>query len=98
MLPVRTIAGDSLDFFVATGQHQAYTSEHERATNGHRVGRLPGLPSSKLGLQSLTGELDSFGFESYLGGAEEREVPGPDLHSQMEAHLRLGTKPCTRGL
>lgn len=63
-----------------------------------RVGRLPGLPSSQLGLQSLTGELDSFGFESYLGSAEEREVPGPDVHSQMEARLRLGTKPCSRGL
>ncbi len=63
------------------------------------MGRLPGMPSSKLGLQSLTGELDTFGFESYLGAApEEREVPGPDLHSQMEARLRMGTKPCTRGL
>ena len=68
------------------------------SASDRRVGRLPGLPSSQLGLQSLTGELDSFDFKSYLGSAEEREVPGPDVHSQMEARLRLGTKPCSRGL
>lgn len=39
-----------------------------------RVERLPGLPSSRLGLESMTGELDDFGFESYLGLPSESEV------------------------
>jgi proteasome maturation protein len=64
------------------------------------VERLPGLPSSKLGLQSLTGELDDFGFADYLGLPADSEVAPPDLHSQMEAALGLGaaTKPMGRGL
>lgn len=32
----------------------------------YRFQRPPGLPSSMLGLESLTGELDEFGFEDYL--------------------------------
>lgn len=61
--------------------------------------RLPGLPSSKLGLEALTGALDEFGFESYLGLPEDSEVAPPDLHSQMEVHLGLdGTKPVARGI
>lgn len=65
-----------------------------------KVGRLPGLPSSRLGLESLTGELDAFGFESYLGGPDADEAPPPDLHSQMEGRLGLAaaTKPLARGL
>jgi len=35
----------------------------------YRVQRPPGLvPSSMLGLESLTGELDEFGFEDFLNG------------------------------
>jgi proteasome maturation protein len=63
-----------------------------------RVGRLPGLPSSQLGLQSMTGELDDFGFESYLGLPEHSENPGADLHSVMEAQLKAGTQPVTRAI
>lgn len=54
-----------------------------------KFGRLPGVPSSCLGLESLTGSLDQFGFESYLGFAGESEVPGPDMHSQMEARAGM---------
>ncbi len=63
-----------------------------------RAGRLPNSTSSQLGLQSLTGELDAFGFESYLGLPEHSEHAGPDLHSAMEAHLKAGTKPVTRAI
>ena len=64
-----------------------------------RFERLPGLPSSKLGLEALTGALDEFGFESYLGQPQDSEVPAPDMHSQMEARLGLadGTQPVARG-
>lgn len=61
-----------------------------------RVGRLPGIPSSQLGLQSYTGELDDFGVESFIGFPGEEEVPGPDMHSVMEAQLEMGTKPLKR--
>lgn len=62
--------------------------------------RLPGLPSSKLGLEAMTGALEDFGFESYLGLPQDSETPQPDLHSQMEQRLGLasGTKPMARGL
>lgn len=66
-----------------------------------RFGRLPGAgPSSKLGLESLSGALDEFGFESYVGLPADSEVPPPDLHSQMEARLGLAgaTKPMARGI
>lgn len=63
-----------------------------------RAGRLPNLPSSQLGLQSMTGELDDFGFESYLGLPEHSEHAGPELHSAMEAQLKAGTKPVTRAI
>jgi hypothetical protein len=70
-----------------------------------RFGRLPGpgVPaSSRLGLDSLTGALDTFSFESYLGlPFEPSEVQAPDMHSQMEARLALGTdvtKPVRRGI
>ena len=62
--------------------------------------RLPGLPSSKLGLEAMTGALEDFGFESYLGLPQDSEAPPPDLHSQMEQRLGMaaGTKPMARGL
>lgn len=65
-----------------------------------KFGRLPGLPSSKLGLESLTGELDQFGFESYLGLPEFSEQLPVDMHSQMEQRLGMSssTKPLARGM
>lgn len=66
-----------------------------------RFARLPcGAPSSRLGLESLTGALDEFSFESYLGLPGDSEVAPPDLHSQMEARLGMApaTKPLARGM
>lgn len=63
-----------------------------------RFQRLPGLPSSQLGLESLTGTLDDFGFESWIGLPQDAELPPVDLHSRMEAKLGLSDKPMTRGL
>lgn len=63
-----------------------------------RVSRLPGLPSSHLGLQSMTGELDEFGFEAYLGLPEHSEVSGPDMHSVMESKLNMKTPPVNRAI
>ncbi|BDA41886.1 probable proteasome maturation protein [Coccomyxa sp. Obi] len=63
-----------------------------------KAGRLPGMPSSHLGLQSLTGELDDFCFESYVGFAEDSETPGPDMHSLMEAKHKMGLPPVTRSI
>jgi len=48
-----------------------------------RIRRLPGLPSSNICLESMTGDLDDFSIESYLGSPAEREVPGVDMHSQV---------------
>jgi hypothetical protein len=70
-----------------------------------RFGRLPGpgVPaSSRLGLDALTGALDGFSFEAYLGlPFEPAEAQAPDMHSQMEVRLGLGadvTKPVRRGI
>lgn len=65
-----------------------------------KFGRLPGLPSSRLGLESLTGELDQFGFESYLGQPEFAEQMPVDMHSQMEQRLGMAasTKPLARSM
>uniref|UniRef100_A0A7S1X8E6 Proteasome maturation protein n=1 Tax=Tetraselmis chuii TaxID=63592 RepID=A0A7S1X8E6_9CHLO len=62
-----------------------------------RPGRLPGIPSSRLGLDSYTGALDEFSFEHFLGDPHNSEAPPIDLHSQMEATLGL-SKPTLRGL
>jgi len=62
-----------------------------------RFHRLPGLQSSKLGLESLTGALDEYGFESYLGLPEYSEELPVEMHAQMEVKLKLGTQPCERG-
>ena len=54
-----------------------------------RIRRLPGLPSSNICLESMTGDLDDFSIESYLGSPAEREVPGIDLHSQVLHQLHM---------
>eukprot|EP00232_Nephroselmis_pyriformis_P018505 CAMPEP_0182876886 /NCGR_PEP_ID=MMETSP0034_2-20130328/14407_1 /TAXON_ID=156128 /ORGANISM="Nephroselmis pyriformis, Strain CCMP717" /LENGTH=142 /DNA_ID=CAMNT_0025009697 /DNA_START=33 /DNA_END=461 /DNA_ORIENTATION=- len=54
-----------------------------------RVSRLPGLQSSRLGLEALDGTLDDFGFESYLGLPENREDRPLPIHDVMEAKLGL---------
>lgn len=56
--------------------------------------RLPGLPSSRLGLEILTGDVDRFGFESYLDLPGDRpDAPRMDTHAAMEARLGLNKLP-----
>merc|ERR1719197_402785 len=59
-------------------------------------GRLPGLPSSRLGLDALTGRLDRFTEADYLADPAESELTPPPMHAVMEQRLGLGTKPHTR--
>ena len=56
------------------------------------VERLPGqVPSKRLGLSIVTGEIDRFGFEDYLGQPGMREdAPRLDTHMIMEEKLKLG--------
>lgn len=65
-----------------------------------RSARLPGFESSMLGLESMTGELDRFGFESYLGMPAASEAQPVDMHSAMEAQLPglQGLRPASKGL
>ena len=58
------------------------------------------MPSSKLGLEAMTGALEDCGFESYLNLPADSEVTPADLHSQMEQRLGMGAacKPMERGL
>jgi proteasome maturation protein len=58
----------------------------------NRVERLPGLPSSKLGLESLTGSLDDFSFASYLNLPHECEIASPEFHDVMERRLGINKK------
>ncbi|KAK3271895.1 hypothetical protein CYMTET_19781 [Cymbomonas tetramitiformis] len=63
-----------------------------------KVQRLPGLSSSRIGLESLTGTLDTFGFESYLGLPQfSEEAPDLDLHHSMEARLSMTPGPAPQG-
>lgn len=55
----------------------------------NKIERLPGLPSSKLGYDSLTGSLDDFSFDSYLSLPGDSEAPAPDLHTVMEKRLGI---------
>ena len=42
----------------------------------------------------MTGDVDRFGFESYLDRPDERtDMPRGDLHSVMENRLGLNQKP-----
>ncbi len=63
-----------------------------------RVQRLPGIESSRLGLDSLSGKLDEFEIDSYLNRPNDREDIPTDMHSLMEAQLKLQTKPASRGI
>ena len=57
-----------------------------------RMERLPGpVPSKRLGLQIMTGDVDRFDFSDYLNMAADREeAPRLDTHSIMEEKLSLG--------
>ncbi|XP_071735039.1 cyclin-B1-2-like [Rutidosis leptorrhynchoides] len=60
-----------------------------------RFQRPPGLiPSSMLGLESLTGALDDFGFEDYLQDVHDTEtLRAPDMHHGMEVRTGLSKGP-----
>ncbi|OIW05587.1 hypothetical protein TanjilG_23373 [Lupinus angustifolius] len=60
-----------------------------------RFQRPPGaIPSSMLGLEALTGDLDNFGFEDYLNDPRELEGFRPlDMHHGMEVRLGLSKGP-----
>ncbi|KAL0332269.1 UNVERIFIED_CONTAM: Cyclin-B1-2 [Sesamum calycinum] len=57
--------------------------------------RPPGaIPSSFVGLEAMTGTLESFGFEDYLNDPRESESFRPvDMHHSMEVRLGLSKGP-----
>lgn len=61
-----------------------------------RVQRPPGFASSNVLLESLNGELDDFDVESYIGNGGTPEAASVDMHSQMEARLKMGLPNTTR--
>ncbi|KAA8530544.1 hypothetical protein F0562_005253 [Nyssa sinensis] len=60
-----------------------------------RFQRPPGaVPSSMLGLEALTGDLESFGFEDYLNDPRDSETfRALDMHHGMEVRLGLSKGP-----
>ncbi|XP_020275058.1 cyclin-B1-2-like [Asparagus officinalis] len=65
-----------------------------------RFQRPPGaLPSSMVGLEALSGELDDFGFEDYLNVPQDSETFRPaDMHHGMEVRLGLSKGPACPSL
>jgi len=61
--------------------------------------RLPGLPSSRLGLEAMSGKLDRFDETDYLGpGADlAAELTPPPQYSVVEQRLGLNMQAHTRG-
>ncbi|PIN26351.1 Proteasome maturation factor [Handroanthus impetiginosus] len=52
------------------------------------------IPSSFMGLEAMTGTLESFGFEDYLNDPRESESFHPvDMHHAMEVRLGLSKGP-----
>ncbi|CAD7704075.1 unnamed protein product, partial [Ostreobium quekettii] len=60
--------------------------------------RLPPLASSNIASEAYFGKLEEFTIESFMGLPDQSVVTPTDTHSQMEAALGMGTKPCTRGI
>lgn len=59
---------------------------------------MGGLPSSRIGLDTMNNRLDKFSFESYIGTpADGTDLP-VDIHSQMESKLKMGTKFASRAV
>lgn len=57
---------------------------------------MGGLPSSRIGLETLHTKLDDFSFESYVGVPANGPDMPIDIHSQMETKLKMGTKAAAR--
>ena len=56
--------------------------------------RLPGLPSSNLGAEAMSGRLDTVDFEDALRqNMDEREETAPGMHAIMEARLGMSKLP-----
>jgi len=51
--------------------------------------RLPGLPSSNIGMDTILGRDETIEFEDYLGDPRMTEVAGPDLRASMEKRLGI---------
>ncbi|KAK1376080.1 Proteasome maturation factor UMP1 [Heracleum sosnowskyi] len=60
-----------------------------------RFQRPPGpIPSSMLGLESMTGALENFGVEDYLNDPRDSETVRPaDMHHGLEVRLGLSKGP-----
>ncbi|XP_058765186.1 cyclin-B1-2-like [Vicia villosa] len=60
-----------------------------------RFQRPPGvIPSSMLGLETITGSLDHFGFEDFLNDPRESETFRPlDMHHGMEVRFGISKGP-----
>ncbi|WOH10694.1 hypothetical protein DCAR_0730164 [Daucus carota subsp. sativus] len=59
-----------------------------------RFQRPPGaIPSSMLGLESLTGALENFGVEDYLNDPRDSETRPVDMHHGQEVRLGLSKGP-----
>ena len=54
-----------------------------------KVQRLPGLPSSRVGLECLMGRDETLDFEDYLGLPQDSEVEPPDMRHQLEQKYGL---------
>ncbi|CAJ2642354.1 unnamed protein product [Trifolium pratense] len=70
-------------------------SRHETLFKFVRFQRPSGvIPSSMLGLETITGSLDHFGFEDFLNDPRESETVRPlDMHHGMEVRLGLSKGP-----
>eukprot|EP01038_Epipyxis_sp_PR26KG_P010528 gene10528-14145_t len=71
------------------GSHLAMRLATEKELLGHSR-RLPGLESSRIGLQTLLGEDESIDFNDFLNDPSTRpDIPKFEVHSQMEIALGL---------
>lgn len=76
----------------ASSERDCADSKTHGEARARRIERLPGpVPSKRLGLQIMTGDIDRFDFSDYLNLEMNSEIgPRVDTHSAMEAKLSLG--------
>lgn len=72
------------------GSAMPMNMELEKSFIGHSL-RLPGLESSKLGVEVLDNKDLDFGFENYLNPVDFSESQ-VNLHSTMESKLKMNLK------